>query len=218
MNCALDSAEAGQGGFDMHYMPIPTTTKSDTKCNTRTFQLKSGATLDGCKTQCEATANCAAYAFRAADGYCMNCALDSAEAGQGGFDMHYMPITHSTPTPDTKCNGAERIFSASSGMTRNTCKTQCENTANCKAYAFSGTGYCMGCDGIGTRSLDSTQGGFDMHELIFPSMPCSVTCTITSGMISTQHVTTSGHAFHRCYHDSDVSATDCTCECSNTAF
>jgi hypothetical protein len=49
---------------------------------------------------------------------------------------------------------------------------------------------------------------------------CSMTCTIdaVSNILSTQHITTSGHAFHRCYHDDAVSATHCACQCSNTAY
>jgi len=146
------------------------TTKQDTKCDIRTFQVKSGATLDGCKTQCEATANCGAYTFNSKmkGGYCMGCALDSTEKSQPGFVMHCMPITHSTPTPDTKCGGTDRIFAVKTGMTRDTCKAQCENTAYCEAYAFRSNGYCMGCSGM---QLHQPQKGFDMHELIRHSTP-----------------------------------------------
>jgi hypothetical protein len=65
--------------------------KPDTKCTTRVFQQLSGETLDTCKTQCEATASCAAYAFHSAKGYCMGCAKDSEENPQGDFTMYYMP-------------------------------------------------------------------------------------------------------------------------------
>jgi hypothetical protein len=95
----------------------------------------------------------------------MGCSGMQLHQPQKGFDMHEL-IRHSTPTPDTKCNGADRIFSVKTGMTRDTCKAQCENTANCKAYTFRGTGFCMGCAGLGIHGFSKN---FDMHELTYPS-------------------------------------------------
>jgi hypothetical protein len=119
-------------------------------------------------------------------------------------------VTHTTATPDTKCTSTDRLFYDESGdMTLDTCKAQCEDTANCVAYAYKASNKkCMGCPQDMTTESAS---GWDMHDL---PIPCSVHCSVSTGVLLATHDTTSGHAtISRCYKDTTAAA-GCTCDCA----
>jgi hypothetical protein len=73
-----------------------------------------------------------------------------------------------------------------------------------------------------TGNNNANMYGASMWEIQLTegSPNCSMTCTLDSAtnVVSAIHDATTGHAFHRCYHDADVSATACACECSDTAY
>jgi hypothetical protein len=76
----------------------------------RLFWLKKPMTLDTCKAKCEATANCAAYALKASNGYCMGCANDGTPlVPWDGAAMH-------------KLNTYER------------CRDNCGNSDECEGF------------------------------------------------------------------------------------
>jgi hypothetical protein len=239
ISCAQDGTPTiSSSGWDMHDLTISSTTHTvvalNTKCaySDKLFNDVSGSmTRDACKAQCEATVDCETYSFKASDGECMGCPGTPTYESHG-FSSYSNPtvlrdaLTHTTATPDTSCTG-DRLFYEGTGtfMTRDTCKTQCEATANCVAYAFKvlGTlaatdGKCMGC---AQDAATQTTDGWDMHDLAIPcSVHCSVSTSISStgvehpGVIVATHDTTSGHStIERCYKD-PTAAAGCTCDCA----
>jgi hypothetical protein len=126
--------------------------------------------------------------------------------------------THTTPTPNTKCVGSDRIFDQSSGLNLDTCKAQCEATANCKAYAFKASdGYCMNCAQDGTPT--QTQEGFSMYSMtssdIAPA-PCPACCSgfeaswATTQMSNFETVTAADSAVLMSFADDQVCGGEAT--------
>jgi hypothetical protein len=118
------------------------------------------------------------------------------------------------------------------GLTLEECRAACDARSTCKSIDYQNDGTsAMKCDlSDGTILLaengDSNPGTFNTnnkcyyYEYTRPSPTCSMTCTLDSAtkVVSAIHDATTGHAFHRCYHDDTVSATHCACQCSDTAY
>jgi hypothetical protein len=85
--------------------------------------------------------------------------------------------------------------------------------SGCKGAWNTDGRWCPRADGVWENESTGESWSEASHPLLHP--PCSMTCTLDSAtkVISAIHDTTSGHDFHRCYHDATVSATACTCSC-----
>jgi hypothetical protein len=161
-----------------------------------------------------------ATCFSRAQDWAKHCYRENAH-GSGDVTATWQPTGESQTF--TTNNGCAIDYHGScphnEGFT-NTIEWTHPDEATCFSRAQDWANHCYREAAHGSGDVTVTWQPTGVSQTFTAAASCSVTCSIdaVSGLLSTEHVTTSGHKFHRCYHDSELAATHCACECSNTAF